>query len=818
MAFSQVALGVSASCNLSGLPEERRPVLFSNLVGGLRVPRVSSPGTSLGARRQRCEAQGRGRLKFAEETRTVENGQSRSSVDIPVSCYQILGVPDQAEKDEIVKSVMELRNAEIEDGYTLDAVMAREELLMDVRDKLLFEAEYAGNPREKLPPRASLRIPWTWLPGALCLLQEVGEIKLVLEMGRAALQRPDAKPYIHDLLLSMALAECSIAKTAFEMGKVSQGFEALARGQYLLRSKTSLENLPLLNQIEESLEELAPACTLELLSLPHTPENAERRRGAIAALRELLRQGLEVETTCRVQDWPCFLGQALMKLMATEIVDLLSWDLLAVTRKNKKSLESQNQRVVIDFNCFYTALLAHIALGFSSKQMDLINKSKTICECLEASESINLKFEESFCALLLGLGSEKVVAENLQLLESDQKPSSQGNETSQKEAEDSNNIYPAVEKWLKNSALGLFRDTRDCSPSLAKFFCGEQKNHVIGRQQKRAEQAIKNVSQKSSFILPPAHKFGASESSFQKIDSTRHLDSATRKLAPSGLQSQLLEDSVNSGVGPSPMPMNRNIDLSQEKAWESWWSVGESKGRLTMAALVLCVVFTTFKMFHVRLGQRNGTPLKLSTTAFAWTADGAPDSATCPNKSSIFGRMTDLFAVFKNQVYPRSRSPANQSMWPADDLSVLIKPPASTGGMLHKRQMSLEEAETLVKQWQAIKAGALGPNHQLQSLPDVLSDSMLEQWQALAETAVSNSCFWRFLLLQLSILRADILSDGLGWEMAEIDAVLEEAAELVDGSLPKNPNYYSTYQIRYVLRRHSDGSWRFCGCGIQAPG
>jgi hypothetical protein len=29
----------------------------------------------------------------------------------------------------------------------------------------------------------------------------------VLDIGRAALQHPDAKPYIHDLLLSMALAE-----------------------------------------------------------------------------------------------------------------------------------------------------------------------------------------------------------------------------------------------------------------------------------------------------------------------------------------------------------------------------------------------------------------------------------------------------------------------------------------------------------------------------------------------------------------------------------------------------------------------------------
>lgn len=120
------------------------------------------------------------------------------------------------------------------------------------------------------------------------------------------------------------------------------------------------------------MEELASACTLELLGMPHSPENAERRRGAIAALRELLRQGLDVETSCQVQDWPCFLSRALNRLMAAEIVDLLPWDDLSITRKNKKSLESQNQRVVIDFNCFYIALIAHVALGFSSRQIELV--------------------------------------------------------------------------------------------------------------------------------------------------------------------------------------------------------------------------------------------------------------------------------------------------------------------------------------------------------------------------------------------------------------------------------------------------------------
>ncbi|KAF9617911.1 hypothetical protein IFM89_039130 [Coptis chinensis] len=81
------------------------------------------------------------------------------------------------------------------------------ELLMDVRDKLLFEPEYAGNVREKVPPKSSLRILWSWVPAALCLLQEAGEENLVLEIGRTALQHPYANPFTHDCLLSMALAE-----------------------------------------------------------------------------------------------------------------------------------------------------------------------------------------------------------------------------------------------------------------------------------------------------------------------------------------------------------------------------------------------------------------------------------------------------------------------------------------------------------------------------------------------------------------------------------------------------------------------------------
>ncbi|XP_060670825.1 plastid division protein CDP1, chloroplastic-like isoform X1 [Ziziphus jujuba] len=207
---------------------------------------------------------------------------------------------------------------------------------------------------------------------------------------------------MHGLLLSMALAEVRHSREiGLEKNKVSHGFEALACAQCLLRSKISLGKL-MLSQIEESLEELASACTSELLGMPHLPENAERRQGAISALRELLRQGLDVEAPRQVQDWPSFFSQSLNRLLASEIIDLLPWNDLAITWKNKKSLESQNQRVAIDFNCFYLALIAHIALGFSSKQRELIDKAKNICDCLIASEGINLKLEEAFaCSFLV---------------------------------------------------------------------------------------------------------------------------------------------------------------------------------------------------------------------------------------------------------------------------------------------------------------------------------------------------------------------------------------------------------------------------------
>ncbi|KAL3628973.1 hypothetical protein CASFOL_028019 [Castilleja foliolosa] len=764
------------------------------------------------------------RLCAATELRVQESSSKNTGVQnqvpfiqIPVTCYQIIGVHDQAEKDEIVKSVMHLKNAEIEEGYTKEAVISRQDLLMDVRDKLLFEPEYAGNFKDKQPPKSSLKIPWAWLPGSLCLLQEVGNEKLVLEIGGKALQHPESKPFVHDLLLAMALAEgaflkCAIAKVGFEKNNISQGFEALARAQCLLRSKISLGKMMLLSQIEESLEELAPACTLDLLAMPHTPENAERRLGAIAALRELLRQGLDIESPCQVEDWPCFLNQALRKLMATEIVELISWDSLALTRKNRKSLESQNQRVIIDFNSFYVVLLAHIALGFSSKQTELITKAKSICECLIASEGIDLKFEEAFCSYLLGQGDEATAIERLRQLELSSSPSSQKS-LQMKETREVSSANKPLETWLKESVLGLFPDTRDCSPSLVDFFIGEKRSSGK-RQNKRAPPTLSNTRLRP---LTGALPLERDEESFPVTESSRHLGPAVKQLAPPNLQSPLIESKAVAGsnVGSPSIQLKRTLGSRQGEAWKTWF-FSHVVGKMTYATALGCIVIVLFKLINMQV-YRPGNGSK-------WRMDGQRISSSSPNstdslvdfryprakfkQNGITGKIRKVLSFLKNQSGERSESADLQTASLSSGLS---------SSSTYRQPMPAEDAETLVKRWQEIKAEALGPKHNIFGLDEILEGSMLVQWQALADAAKERSCYWRFVLLQLKIVQADILKDVIGREMAEIEVLLEEAAELVDELQPKNPTYYSPYKIRYLLKRQDDGSWRFCDGDILTP-
>ena len=47
-------------------------------------------------------------------------------VEFPIIDVQIIGVSEKAEKDEVVKAVMELKGSDVEDGYTMDVIQSRQ--------------------------------------------------------------------------------------------------------------------------------------------------------------------------------------------------------------------------------------------------------------------------------------------------------------------------------------------------------------------------------------------------------------------------------------------------------------------------------------------------------------------------------------------------------------------------------------------------------------------------------------------------------------------------------------------------------------------
>ena len=49
----------------------------------------------------------------------------QSSFVLTFLLLQLIGVTDKAEKDEIVKSVMDLKKADINEGYTMEVVVFR---------------------------------------------------------------------------------------------------------------------------------------------------------------------------------------------------------------------------------------------------------------------------------------------------------------------------------------------------------------------------------------------------------------------------------------------------------------------------------------------------------------------------------------------------------------------------------------------------------------------------------------------------------------------------------------------------------------------
>lgn len=370
-----------------------------------------------------------------------------------------------------------------------------------------------------------------------------------------------------------------------------------------------------------------------------------------------------------------------------------------------------------------------------------------------------------------------------------------------KDSSDKVTVNQSLELWLKDVALSRFADTKDFPPSLANFF-GAPKRVLDTSKQKLGSPRSVLLSSQPSSSASACNRTSAEQT--PRLSPNSHLGEAVKQLAPANLGLQSSMDRQVNGSGTASVPLKRNPG-SHLRTLELWGLSGDVIGKLAYSALLGFVVFSTLKLVKFQFGHvRYTNPSRESASVSSLNEASASEGSFIT--SGVRKHFENLSKLLWLSDRLNSNSRESDKHPAANDITAAVC----------KQKMDIQEAEALVKQWQDIKSEALGPDYQTDMLPEILDGSMLSKWQDLALLAKDQSCYWRFVLLNLNVVRAEIILDEVGaGEAAEIDAVLEEAAELVDDSQPKKPSYYSTYEVQYVLRRQNDGSWKISEAAVR---
>jgi hypothetical protein len=114
-------------------------------------------------------------------------------------------------------------------------------------------------------------------------------------------------------------------------------------------------------------------------------------------------------------------------------------------------------------------------------------------------------------------------------------------------------------------------------------------------------------------------------------------------------------------------------------------------------------------------------------------------------------------------------------------------------------------AEEVIQTWLATKSAALGPNHEIDSLENILIGSALTQWQRVAQQDKADN---RYRKYEHSIKLESLEIAPTDQEHAAVQASVTEATSFYEnGLLNQQKSSKETVRVRYNLVRKPDG-WR----------
>ncbi|KXZ49895.1 hypothetical protein GPECTOR_19g346 [Gonium pectorale] len=216
---------------------------------------------------------------------------SSEHVSVPVDYYRLLQVPRVSRPDAIRKAYEQHMRQSPATAYSADTLFARAVLLKAAAESLTDPDLRRSYDAKLAAGHSALRVSQQDLPGALVVLQEIGEYQLVLELGARWLELNGNQPDAGDVAAAVALAYCDRAGERLAApdsgGAVLPACDDLDAALARLRRYGMAKQLQ--SQIVSALRDLAPDYACELAALPLGPDNTARRAKGVTLMRGVLR-------------------------------------------------------------------------------------------------------------------------------------------------------------------------------------------------------------------------------------------------------------------------------------------------------------------------------------------------------------------------------------------------------------------------------------------------------------------------------------------------------------------------------------------------
>lgn len=645
----------------------------------------------------------------------------------------------------------------------------------------------------------SIDISQDEVAGALLLLQELGEYELVLQLGRPylinrngtskqdnreesqqsyslAVERPD-------VVLTVAIACLELGREQWQQGHYENAGISLETGEELLAREGLFLNLGA--EIQSDLYRLRPYRILELLASQE--KTAERAQG-LQLLQDILneRGGIDGngndQSGLSVDDFIRFIQQLRNYLTVAE---------------QHKLFEEESKRP--SAVATYLAVYALIARGFTQPQPALIRQAKQMLLRLGRRQDVHL--EQALCALLLGQTEEATRALEL----------SQEYEALafiRENSHDSPDLLPGlclyVEDWLQKDVFPHFQDLANKYASLKDYFANQKVQTYLEALPTETEtHEPTGINHQSVSHSPTTRQTQRSNSTLpQRQFQTKRTPEDEVAQRPNQKRREYLDFSQSSyGTSSNPSeipvaPLSNSEPIAARSNYHNLNGSARATGtppqphKRRNRAQSKASGYTSENPVHRRRNRNPQAQLRLLLMVLGSVAGIVV----------LWFLLSTTFGLLKNLFFPGSSLKGEQLVIELNQPPVPIPAPNSTP-QLPAGELTEETAGEIVQAWLDTKAAALGQDHDISALENILVGATLTKWRSLSQQERSNN---RYRKYEHSVKIESVKTDQ---NQAVIEASVSEVTQFYEnGQMKKKPSD-DKLRVKYNLVR-VDGAWR----------